>query len=120
MDLCADLMASHMELNDRGWSRKDRLALMKQKLIQPPPQTVSRHGSIDSINPLNAHKITSATKTKFKNVEVEMSSSRDDKHIKAGVSTDSDEIAAKEEGLFFLICWFIVALGMMVSLIFIT
>ena len=55
MDLCADLIASHIEMN-----RATRLATMKQKLLQnqdmdfedfvSPYTNKSRQGSIDSVN----------------------------------------------------------------------
>ena len=51
MDLCADLMSSHMELNGRGLSgfvsRRERLALMKSGM--DGGDHFKRHGSVTVI-----------------------------------------------------------------------
>ena len=58
MDLCADLMSSHMELNGRGLSgfvsRRERLALMKSGMKQggggaDGGDHFKRHGSVTVI-----------------------------------------------------------------------
>ena len=122
MDLCADLIASHIEMN-----RATRLATMKQKLLQnqdmdfedfvSPYTNKSRQGSIDSVNPMAGHS-----------VEVELALSErqpkenENKTIQqhpvnegsgVGSSSSSSSSSSSAEGYFFPICWFIVALGMM-------
>ena len=98
MDLCADLMASHMELNDRGW-RHDRLTLMKQKM--------SRHGSVDSINPLSNHPEVELA-LQHKNYSTPTSELVD---VAITSPSPQAEPLDNKEGFFFPVCWFIVALG---------
>ena len=114
MDLCADLMSSHMELNGRGLSgfvsRRERLALMKSGMKQggggaDGGDHFKRHGSVNSMNPMNPMAA---------GVEVEM----------AGVVTDSVEATAGKdesggagdaESGFIPVLWFICAMALMAS-----
>lgn len=115
MDLCADLIAAHLELNDRGWSRQDRLAQMKSKLLKnltPIEElpTFTRKGSVESINPMANH---------LQKIELEMASTKttltvpDDSAASTTTSGATPASSEESEGYFFPICWFIVALGMM-------
>ena len=113
MDLCADLMASHMELNDRGW-RHDRLALMKQKLLPP---NISRHGSVDSINPLsNYPEVELALQHKNNSTPTTPQQPKPTELVDVAITSPSPpqtQPLDNKEGFFFPVCWFIVALGMM-------
>jgi hypothetical protein len=120
MDLCADLMSSHMELNGRGlnsfMSRRDRLALMKSGMKHRGGggggddggdgdgdeaghgDHFSRHGSINSINPMAG-------------VEIEMSPSSGSAAGAPGEGGGGDS----DEPGFVPVLWFICAMALMAS-----
>jgi hypothetical protein len=98
-------------VNNRGWSRQDRLAQMKQKLLQNKEQPLqelssfSRKGSVDSMNPINEHS-----------ADVQRALHQRDNKESAVVQEEQvveEQPLDNREGYFFPICWFIVALGMM-------